>query len=112
MCVFGVLGEALPAVGLPATGNLLVDDREDLVFGEDQHLFAVDLNLGASVGREQDAVLLLDRQSLALTVITDLAEADGDDDAFLWLLLGSVWEDDAASGLRISGNALDEHAVA
>ena len=62
-------------------------------------LLAVDLDLGARVLAEQDAVAGLDVERADLAVLEDLAVADGDDLALERLLLGGVGDDDAALGL-------------
>ena len=48
----------------------------------------------------------------ALAVVVERAGADGDDFAFLRLLLNGVGDDDAAGGLLILFDAADDHAVA
>ena len=73
--------------------------REDVVLAEDDVLDAVDLDLGAGVLAEQDAVARLHVERADLAVLEDLAVADGDDLALDRLLLGGVGDDDAALGL-------------
>jgi len=53
--------------------GLLLDDREDLVLTEDQVLDPVDLDLGAAVLAEEDAVACLDLERAHRAVLKDLA---------------------------------------
>src|SRR5437899_1218919 len=46
------------AGGRPASGFRSVHDREDVVFGHDQVLFAADLDLVAGIRGEEDSVAL------------------------------------------------------
>src|SRR6185369_11149722 len=84
---------------------------EDVVFGHDHQLFAVELDLGAGVAGEDDLVALLDVERGALAVVEATAFADGQDLAALGLFLGAVGEDDAALGLALGLDALDEDLV-
>ena len=77
----------------------LLDDAEDVVFADDEVLFAVDLHLGAGVLAEEDAVADLDVELADRAVLEDLAVADGDDLALDGLLFGGVGDDDPALGL-------------
>src|SRR5215510_8482596 len=95
-----------------ALESSLLDDAEDVLLAHDQVFLAADLDLGSGVGREQDAVALLDRELGALAVVQHAAVADGDDLAFLGLLLGGVGQEDAAGGLLFGLDALQQDAVA
>src|SRR4051794_13152655 len=68
--------------------SLLLDDREDVVFAQDEVLFAVQLDLAARVLAEQDLVARLDLQLAQAAVVELLAVADGDDLGLDGLLLG------------------------
>src|SRR5664279_4303034 len=65
-------------------------DAEDFFLTHDQEVFAVNLDLGAGILAEQNAVarLHVERESFALVVA--LATADGDNFAFLRLVLCAV----------------------
>src|SRR5262249_27074559 len=88
------------------------DDAEDVFLAHDQVLVADDLDFGAGVGAEQHRVADLDRERRALAVIEELAFADGDDLAFLRLLLRALGEQDAAGGALFGFHALNEDAIA
>ena len=76
------------------------------VLAQDEVLDAVELDLGAGVLAEQDAVALLDVERTLRTLSSDLAVADRDDLALDGLLLGRVGDDDAALGLLFFGRRL------
>src|SRR5690242_10818493 len=92
-------------------GGRSVEHAHDVGLLHDQELLAVDLDLGARPFAEQHAVadLEVDRDQLAGFVAA--AGADGDDFALGGLFLGSVRNDDAASGLLFCVDALDHDAV-
>src|SRR4051794_18057169 len=90
----------------------LLDDREHVVLAHDDDFFAVELDLGAGVAGEDDLVALLDGERGLLAVVEALAVADRQDLAPLGLLLGRVGEDDAALGLPLGLDTLDEDLVA
>src|SRR5207237_10834682 len=89
----------------------LVYDRKHVVLAHDHELFAVELNLGAGVAGEDDLVSLLHGDGGALAVVQALAFADAQDLAAARLLLGGVRQDDAALGLALGLDALDEDLV-
>src|SRR5947209_20280284 len=73
-----------------ARGSAL-DDGEDVVLAHQEDLLvAVDLELVAGIGGEQDVVARLDLQGAALAVLGDAALADGEHLALLGLVLGGV----------------------
>src|SRR4029077_11965730 len=87
------------------------DDREHFVLAEDQVLFVVDLDFGAGVLADEDAVALLDVEGKLLAVLVDLALADGDDFRLHRLLLGGIRDDDAAL-LHFAGlESLDQDPI-
>ena len=77
----------------------------------DQEILAVDLDLGAGPFAEQHAIACLevDRNELAGFVAT--TRTDGDNLALRRLLLGAVGDEDAASGLGIGINTLDNNTI-
>src|SRR6185295_17464183 len=95
---------------LLATGGD-VEHAHDVALLHDQEIFTVDLDLGARPLAEQDAVadLEVDRDQLAGFVAA--TRADGGDFALGGLFLGTVRNDDAASGLLFGVDALDHDAV-
>src|SRR3954468_16423621 len=95
-----------------ASARCSADDAEDVFLAHDQELVADDLDLGAGVGAEEHRVADLDRERRALAVIQELAFADGDDLAFLGLLLRALGEQDSAGGALLGFDALNENAVA
>src|ERR1700758_2727957 len=87
------------------------ENAHDVALLHDQQLLAVDLHFSARPLAEQHAVadLDVDRDQLAALIVA--ARANGDDFALGGLFLGRVWNDDAASGLLFSLDALDHDAV-
>src|SRR3954467_4124007 len=90
----------------------LLDDGQHVILAHDDDLFAVELDLGAGVAGEDDLVALLDGERGLLAVVEALAVADRQDLAPLGLFLGRVGEDDAALGLALGLDTLDEDLVA
>src|ERR1700688_4351996 len=92
-------------------GYRLLQHAHDVGLLHDQEILAVDLDLGAGPFAEQHAVTLLqvDRNELAGFVAA--TRADGDNLALRRLLLGAVGDDDAASGLCIGINTLDNNTI-
>src|SRR5258705_4771387 len=83
----------------------------DVALLHDQELLAVELDLGARPFAEQHAVadLEVDRDQLAGFVTA--ARTDRRDFALRGLFLGTVRNDDAASGLFFGVDTLDHNAV-
>src|ERR1700731_2208360 len=73
-------------------------DAEDFVFFHDDEVFAINLDLGAGILAEQDAVVLMNCPRESLALIVGAALAGGDDDALLRLIFCAVGDDDSASG--------------
>src|SRR6185312_2272195 len=90
---------------------LLLDDPEDFVLAEDEVLDTVDLDLGARVLAEQNAVALLHVERTQRAFVVELTVADGDDLALDRLLLGGVRDDDATLGLLLLGEPLDHETI-
>src|SRR4051812_21145517 len=102
-------GERGSAVRVLARAS--ADHAEDVGFLHDQEVLAVELDLASGPFAEQDPVARLDVERSHRAVLGTRARADGDDFAFLRLLLGGVRDDDATRGLRGGEDAADEHAV-
>src|SRR5262249_30195259 len=82
-------------------GGLPLDDGQYvfLVHDEDGVAGAALLELVAGPGGEQDGVPFFDLERPPAPVLEHPAGADGEYGAALRLLLGVVWQDDAAAGL-------------
>src|SRR5690606_18497303 len=91
--------------------SLLFDDSEDVVLAQDQVLFTVDLDLGAGVLAEQNAVALLHVESTDLTVLLNFTLTYGDDLALDGLLFCGIRDDDPTLGLLFFGYTLHDDAV-
>src|SRR5919201_4393499 len=93
------------------SASLTFDDRENVLLAEDQKLLVVELELGACVLLEKDAVahLELDRDPLA-GVGMAVAGSDSEDLALLGLLLRGVRQDDPALGDLLTLEALHHDA--
>src|SRR5689334_2798320 len=84
------------AGGKLALGGLLggsAQNAEDLFFAHDEEVFAIDLDLSAGVLAEQDAIAFLHVERTDFTFFADLAFSDGEDFAFLRLILGAIGDD-------------------
>src|SRR5215467_20391 len=74
------------------------EDAEDFIFFHDDELFAVNLDFGAGILAEQDAVAFFDGQGEGLAFVVGAAFSGGDDFALLRLVFGRVGNDDTAAG--------------
>src|ERR1700747_3493484 len=92
-------------------GGGVGENAHDVALLHDQQLLAVDLDLGARPLAEQHAVADLDVDRDQLASLVAAARANSDDFALGGLFLGRVGNDDAASGLLLSFDALDHDAV-
>src|SRR3990172_8915844 len=97
--------------GLAAGDGLGLDDAHHVGFLHDQELLTVDLDLGAGPLAEQDAIAGLDVERDELAGLVAGTRPDGDDFAFLRLLLGGVGNDDPAGGLLLGLNPAYDHTV-
>src|SRR6185503_372269 len=104
--------------GLPLYGAqgrrppyLLSNDRQNVVFAEDENVLAVALDLAARVLADEDRVSGLDVEGALGPVLEDLPVSDGHDLAALGLLLGGVRDDDPALGGGALLDAVDQQAV-
>src|SRR5262245_290059 len=93
-------------------GDVLLDDREDVLLADDQELVALDLELGPGVLGVEALLPELDVHRLALPIVKGAARTHGDDLAFLGLLLGGVRQDDARLRHLLTRGGLDDDAVA
>src|SRR3954471_24792131 len=102
-----------PPCSVPLWCKLLgsIDDREHVILAHDHQLLAVELDLGAGVAGEDDLVAFLDVERGALAVVEAAGVADGPGLATLGLLLGGVGEHDAALGLALGFQPLDQDLV-
>src|SRR5204862_5827234 len=89
-------------------GWLLLDDAEDVFLAHHEVLGSFDLDLGPGVLGEEHAVTRLDVQGAHLSILEDLAVADGDHFALDRLLLGGIRDDDATLRLLLLLHALDD----
>ncbi len=91
--------------------SLAVDDAEDVRLAHDEHVVAVDLDLGAGILAVEDRVAVGDGHGHVRAVLS-LARADGQDGAAHGLLLGGVGDVETAGGLGLGLLGLDDDAVA
>src|ERR1051326_491839 len=96
---------------LCVSGEVSGDHAHDVGLLHNEELVAVDLDLGAGPLAEQHAIAGLDVDRNELAGLVAAAGTDGDDFAFLRLLFCGVGNDDAALGLRLGIDTLDDHAV-
>src|SRR6516164_6878361 len=89
----------------------LLQDREDVVLGDDQRLFAVESDFVPGVLREQHPVALLHVHGDQVALVVALAGAGRDHLAFGRLLLGGVGDDDPPGGLLLVLDPLDDDPV-
>src|SRR3954451_5737329 len=92
-------------------GGALLEHAHDVAFLHDQQLVAVELDLGAGPLAEQHAVAGLDAHRRQLAPRTAGTRADRQDLALHRLFLGGVRDDQAALGLRLFLDTLDDDAV-
>src|SRR5260370_33719479 len=98
---------SLAIVTSPKCGEeVLLDSAESVLFTQDEVVLAFDLHFGSCVLAEQDGVSCLDVQRTNFAVLEDLAVANRNQLSLEWLLLRSVWNDDAAFGIAVVGNGL------
>src|ERR1051326_8723842 len=95
---------------LPARRASAFDDAENVVFTKNQMLFAVELELGAGVLREEDRVACLDVEGKDLAVLAS-PRTDCDDLALLRLFLRGIGDDEAALGLLLFRQPLHDHPI-
>src|SRR5829696_5093993 len=91
---------------------LALDLGQDVRLAQDEQVLAVDLDLRPAVLRVQDLVALGHVERHALTVVVELAVADGEDLALLGLLLGGVGKDETGCGRLLFLDRPDDQAIA
>ena len=91
--------------------RLGLDDGVDVVGAHQQILLAVDLDLVATELTVDDNVTDLDVHGDALTLVVDLASANGNDGAALRLLLSVAGDIQTRSGLLLGLVGLDQDAI-
>ena len=91
--------------------KVLVDDCQNVACGENQVLFALVLDLGATVAGEHDNVAFLDVYGNAVALLIHAARANGDNACFLRLFLRSFGDDQTGCGGLLSLLDLDNDAV-
>src|SRR6186997_2208754 len=87
------------------------DDAHDVALLHDEEILAIDLHFGARPFAEQHGVADLQVDGDQLAGLVAAAGADGDDLALTRLLFGGIRNDDAASGLLLGIDALDDDTV-
>jgi len=92
-------------------GALAFDHAHDVGLFHDQQVLPVDLDLGAGPFSKKHPVARFDVQRNKLAAFVTGTRPDGDDLAFLRLLLCCVGYDDATLGLFLSFDAADDDTV-
>src|SRR5581483_6795440 len=100
-----------PAVLLACLFARAFDDAKDIVFAQDQILFAIELDLGSGIFTEQNFVAFLNFHSDAGSAFKQLAVTDGDHFTFLGLLFGGIRDVKPATHLFALFNATDDDPV-
>src|ERR1700722_1302920 len=99
------------AMGRIVRGRSAGENAHDVGFLHDQKLLTINLNFRARPFAEQHLVALLDVHRRQLARLVAPAGSDGDNFAFLRLLLGVVGNDDTALGLLLAFKATNDDAV-
>src|SRR5947208_13100777 len=86
-------------------------DAQNLVFADDQILFAIEFHLGAGVLPDQHVLTRLHVQWDGFAVIVHATAASRDDFGLLWLFLGGIRDDDAADALFLLFNPLHQDTI-
>src|ERR1700683_3676362 len=89
----------------------LFNNPENLVLPQNEVFFAIELDLGAGILAEQDAVAGLHFRSDALARIEQLSAAYSLDLRLLRLFLGAVGNDDAAAALFAFFKAANQNSI-
>src|SRR5205807_1707468 len=92
-------------------GDALFDHAHDVALLHDQELFAIDLDLGPGPFAKQHAVADFDVDGDELTRLVAATGAYGEDLALGGLFLRGVRNNDAARGLFLRIDALDDNPV-
>src|SRR6266851_7145827 len=86
-------------------------DAKHFIFFHDDEVFAINLDLGAGVFAEQDAITIFYCQGEDLAFIVASATADGDDFALLRLIFSGIGDNDATAGGGSFLHATDQDAI-
>ena len=73
-----------------------LEHRHHVAFAHDEVFLAVHLDFGAAVFSKQDAVAFFQIQGADISVVQNLAVADGDDFTTTWLLRGRIGIDEVS----------------
>src|SRR4051794_9242132 len=92
-------------------GGALLEHAHDVAFLHDQQLVAVELDLGAGPLAEQHAVAGLDAHRRQLALVAARTRPDGQDLALHRLFFRGIGDDDAALGLLLLVDALDDDSI-
>src|SRR6266568_5542879 len=90
----------------------LLNDRQDVLLGEDQQFLFLQLELRAGVLLEEDLLADGNVHRPAGAVLEDGSRADGQDGALLRALLGGVGQDDPALRHLFARGGLHEEPIA
>src|SRR5579863_8684663 len=87
------------------------DHAENFFLTHDDEVFAIQLDFGAGVFPEENAVTLFYGQGEHFAFVVALATPDGDDFALLRFVFGSVWDNDSTAGGAFFFHATDQDSV-
>src|SRR5579875_50458 len=90
--------------------DLLLDDRQDVAFAQNQHFFVVHFDFRTSILRENHAISDFDLEILTLPIF-ELARADSDNLALLRFLLRIVRKENATCGFLFTFNWTHHNAI-
>jgi hypothetical protein len=93
------------------TGALAYNFRENIALAEDLVFFAVDFDFGAAVFAEDYFVADFHGELATVAGIEELARTGGDYFAALRLLLGCIWQHNAAGGHLFGFEWLDYDSI-
>jgi len=95
-----------------AWGDLVFDNRKDVLLGQDQQVFIVELELSSGVLGEEHLIanLNVERNPIAIVIATSLTGRD--DRAALRLLLRGIGKNDPAFGRFLTAKRLYDHSIA
>merc|ERR1712023_93909 len=93
-------------------GRLALDDRQNVIFPHQQVLLIVDRQLFGSVAGKNHPVAHFELQLGSRTIIQESASAYTDNHASTRLILGRIWEQDAACSGFLRAFSLDHNTIA
>src|SRR5258706_9721222 len=100
------------ARGQPRALAFFVQDGQDVGLAQDEQVLIEQLELGAAVLGEEDAVADLDLHRRARATLEQLASADRDHLALLGLLLGGIGNHNARARHFLFARWLHDHTIA